>query len=195
MFCEKCGKEVDEKWSVCPNCGAQTGGNSSRQTMAGMSAPVESPKKKAKKPIFKRVWFWILIVILGIFIVLLMAGSGEDTSDSGTTRGTVNDNNTLLNLDVTVINNTGIDIYELYASTVDVDNWEEDILGENILYAGESFVIKFTYFPDQTKWDFAMADSTGQLIEFYGLDFEDCDPSGATLTLEYDGENGYATLE
>ena len=102
---------------------------------------------------------------------------------------------TLMTLPVTVVNDTGIDIYELYASTVDVDDWEEDILGTDILYAGESFVIDFTYYSDQTEWDFAMADMTGQMIEFYGLDFADCDPAGATLTLEYDGENGYATLE
>ena len=100
-----------------------------------------------------------------------------------------------MTLPVTVVNDTGIDIYELYASTVDVDDWEEDILGTDILYAGESFVIDFTYYSDQTEWDFAMADMTGQMIEFYGLDFADCDPAGATLTLEYDGENGYATLE
>lgn len=102
---------------------------------------------------------------------------------------------TLMTLPVTVVNDTGVDIYELYASAVDVDNWEEDILGTDILYAGESFVIKFTYYSNQTEWDFAMADMTGKMIEFYGLDFADCDPAGATLTLEYDGENGYATLE
>ena len=68
---------------------------------------------------------------------------------------------TLMTLPVTVVNDTGVDIYELYASTVDVDDWEEDILGTDILYAGESFVIDFTYYSDQTEWDFAMADMTG----------------------------------
>lgn len=364
MFCEKCGNEIDDKWSVCPNCGAEL----KKEKSDGLEKSKVSKKNKVKKPLFKRVWFWILIVIAAVFALAVFGGSGDSSGDGeksdisaveklsqiatlqrdddayvfvgnegcgtaagwqlryteeneavrfaepaveeifntlfgdgclerndfsydldkesariylntevqeGTltnisydfgsekitavidgsgyeatdefadeirntgifdimkadvdsfeklleendmTAGTVSGLNydelteyleengedvpeieeeeiTLMTLPVTVVNDTGIDIYELYASTVDVDDWEEDILGTDILYAGESFVIDFTYYSDQTEWDFAMADMTGQMIEFYGLDFADCDPAGATLTLEYDGENGYATLE
>lgn len=103
-----------------------------------------------------------------------------------------------LTLSVTVVNNTGVDIYGLFASTADIDNWEEDILGDNILWAGESFIIEFTYLSNQTEWDFAMSDSAGEMIEFYGLDFSefsDVETPEATLILEYDGESGYASLE
>lgn len=105
---------------------------------------------------------------------------------------------TEITLALTVVNNTGVDIYELYASTVDVDDWEEDILEYDILEDGESVVINFTYLSNQTEWDLAMADAEGEMIEFYGLDFSKFSSFGtseATLTLEYDGENGYANLE
>ncbi len=80
MFCEKCGKEVDEKWSVCPNCGAQINDNNNAEKTGMLSVQNGEKKNKVKKPIFKRVWFWILIVICGIFIVSVIGGSGEDTT-------------------------------------------------------------------------------------------------------------------
>lgn len=98
-------------------------------------------------------------------------------------------------LPVTVQNNTGVDIFGLYASTVDTDNWEEDILGTEVLCDGDSIVINFSYPEDETMWDFAMKDSEDNMIEFYGLDFSKCSSDGATLVLEYDGEQGYATLQ
>lgn len=50
--CKSCGKEVADTAKSCPGCGA-----------------------KIKKPIYKRVWFWVLIV----FVVLAITSSGEDS--------------------------------------------------------------------------------------------------------------------
>ena len=93
-----------------------------------------------------------------------------------------------------VVNNTGIDIYSLYASEADVYDWEEDLLGDDMLFAGESVNIIFTLNKDNMIWDFAMQDVNGNMVEFYNLNFADCDASGATLVLEYDGFGGTATL-
>ncbi|WP_302955439.1 zinc ribbon domain-containing protein [[Clostridium] scindens] len=101
----------------------------------------------------------------------------------------------IVTLQVEVLNNTGVDIYEFYSSVAEVDDWEEDILGEEILYDGESLIVDFSFETDQTKWDFAIVDSDDNMIEFYDMDFSECNKSGAVLTLEYDGETGYATLE
>lgn len=114
-------------------------------------------------------------------------GATEESKNTG--------NDAVITLPVTVINNTGVDIYRLYASSVETDDWEEDILAEDILYAGESYLINFTFDADTLDWDFAMEDSVGTVIEFYGLNFSDCNADGATLTLEYDGEYGHATLK
>ncbi len=315
MFCKQCGKEVREGWNTCPNCGAPlnrggSGAAGAEQQKAQVSSvnPKEG-KEKIKKPIFKRVWFWILVIVIVFFVFAMMGGSDEKKEIQGQSADTEvktleevgglaqwkkdgfpgkvrteivvdlpvtsNDkdmyavhmltalgdvvfvkqedgspssewewlNNAVPNyeggdtasfkvtltfdggsaiddeiipifiaediessssntedietvtLPVTVVNNTGEDIYELYASTVDVDNWEEDILGDQILPAGQSFIIEFTYPPDQTDWDFAMVDALGNMTEFYGLDFSECSEEGATLTLKYDGEEATAILQ
>lgn len=77
MFCEQCGKKVDEKWNVCPNCGAQI-----------YSEKIEAnnrTKEKGntvKKSRLKKVWLWILIVICGIFVISVVGGMGEDEAKS-----------------------------------------------------------------------------------------------------------------
>lgn len=93
-----------------------------------------------------------------------------------------------------VINNTGFDIYALYASEPDVDNWEEDLLEDGIVYDGERVDIEFVITEEDLDWDFAIEDFEGNVLEFYGLSFAECDVEGATLILEYDGYKGTASL-
>ena len=184
MFCEKCGKEIKETEKFCENCGAlnknyrmpeQSG--IAESGAAGTNLVISGTKKKSDK---KKVWIIAAVILVCIVVIGLFntCGSGDK----------------VLRYNLTVINNTGIDIYAFYASEQDVDNWEEDVLGNDILYAGDSVNIKFTITEDDLDWDFAMEDMYGNMIEFYGLSFADCDISGATLVLEYDGYEGTATL-
>jgi RecJ-like exonuclease len=57
--CKICGKEIAKSAKVCPHCGA-----------------------KNKKPIYKRIWVWLLGVII-VFGGLMSCGS-EDTSTNDT---------------------------------------------------------------------------------------------------------------
>ena len=52
--CKACGAPIAKKAKACPKCGA-----------------------KNKKPIFARVWFWLLIVVV-LIIVVVAASSGSD---------------------------------------------------------------------------------------------------------------------
>lgn len=97
-------------------------------------------------------------------------------------------------LELTVVNRTGVDIWYLFASETSSDSWEEDMLGDSVLLDGESVNITFHLSEDSLLWDFAMADSSENMVEFYSLDFSTCSPDGATLILEYDGTNGHARL-
>lgn len=64
--CSACGKEIASSVKVCPYCG-----------------------EKFKKPIYKRVWFWILI----IFILLAAIGTaGNNTSNSASSDNRSNEN-------------------------------------------------------------------------------------------------------
>lgn len=125
---------------------------------------------------------WFMALIMGM-IMIVMAGCS-----------TASDSEEMITLPVEVYNDTGVDIYELYASVVETNDWEEDILGSNILPAGSTFTINFTFPADKTRWDFKIVDAAGTSLEFYDLDFANCSITGATLLLEYDGSNGYATL-
>lgn len=68
--CTSCGNMVSKNAKACPNCGA-----------------------KIKKPIYKRVWFILLIVIAVIVIIAAVAsgGKGSDTGNqpSGSNSGAV----------------------------------------------------------------------------------------------------------
>lgn len=59
MNCKKCGNEIDKKAVICPNCGC-----------------------KVKKPIFKKLWFWVIIVILAIVIGAAVGGNNETNNSS-----------------------------------------------------------------------------------------------------------------
>ncbi len=67
MFCNNCGKEIDDKAVICPNCGTAT------------------KKLKTKKPLYKKWWFWVLIVV--VLVIIVSSGgsgnSGETSSKAG----------------------------------------------------------------------------------------------------------------
>lgn len=61
----------------------------------------------------------------------------EPTTTSTTTSIIAADKNVLIQ------NNTGRTIYRFYGSPVNVNNWEEDILGANVLPSGSSVNVNF----------------------------------------------------
>lgn len=68
MFCTNCGQEFEGKF--CPNCGTPAAGSSLQDSRPKgpeqeKSASGKKQKRaKAKKPFYKRVWFWILAVLI-----------------------------------------------------------------------------------------------------------------------------------
>lgn len=63
--------------------------------------------------------------------------------------------------DFTIVNNTGAAIYYLYVSASDVDDWEEDVLGDGILYSGRSRNIRFSNSESRRYWDLKIVDGAG----------------------------------
>ena len=61
--CKHCGAEIAASAKTCPHCGG-----------------------KNKKPIYKRVWFWALIVVL-VLGIGAAGGSGKDDSSTGPSSG------------------------------------------------------------------------------------------------------------
>ena len=75
MYCRKCGKELEDKWKVCPYCGEAVN--------AGVSAAETSGTIKTVK--FYRKWsFWIAVVLVCIIAVFLLSnimGQDKNTAD------------------------------------------------------------------------------------------------------------------
>lgn len=63
---------------------------------------------------------------------------------------------------VRIINDTSVDLYEFYASNVDADTWEEDILGNNILPAGNNVIINIDDGAGYCMFDFRAVFANGR---------------------------------
>ena len=66
MYCTKCGHQLSDNASVCLNCGTAVNSNPVKQ-------------KKAKKPIFKRWWFWLIVAFIAIAAIGGSGSSDEPT--------------------------------------------------------------------------------------------------------------------
>lgn len=63
MKCKKCGKELESDWKICPVCGEPAEETSGSKELI-----------KKKKPVYKKIWFWVLVVFV-CFIGLAVYGS------------------------------------------------------------------------------------------------------------------------
>ncbi len=89
--------------------------------------------------------------------------------------------------DFVLVNNTGYPIYKVNVSAASTDQWEEDILGSDILANGEAVKVNFGV-GNQQYWDINAIFEDGSSIAWYGIDLL----SVSQVTLNNDGT---ATLE
>lgn len=82
-------------------------------------------------------------------------------------------------LDFTLLNRTGVVISELYVSPDEADDWEEDVLGRDVLKHNESLDITFQRSEKSCDWDLKIVDEDGHEIEWDSLDL--CAASHITL--------------
>ncbi len=92
--------------------------------------------------------------------------------------------------DFQVVNETGVEINNLYVSPSEANTWEEDVLGDDTLEAGSSVDISFSD-REECGWDLMVADADGNGIYWRGIDL--CQVS--TVVLHYDGETAWATFD
>ncbi len=82
-------------------------------------------------------------------------------------------------LDFTFHNSTSFPVYELYVSSSNVDNWEEDVLAEDILPGNQSTHINFSGDPGNCLFDIKAVFKDGSYMEDYGIDL--CNISEVSL--------------
>lgn len=86
--------------------------------------------------------------------------------------------------DITVVNKSGKPITELYISPADSDDWEEDVLGVDVLAEGESVKISFSGYKDtQCSFDILARNAAGD--EWLLTDLDLCETFTVTITNKY----------
>lgn len=64
--------------------------------------------------------------------------------------------------DVTVVNKTAKPIHHVYISDEKTDDWEEDVLGDDVLQPGQSVKVTFDNNTKACIWDFKAVDADGK---------------------------------
>lgn len=86
--------------------------------------------------------------------------------------------------DITVVNKSGKPITELFISPADSSDWEEDVLGIDVLAEGESVKISFSGYKDsQCSFDILARNADGD--EWLLTDLDLCATFTVTITSKY----------
>ena len=80
--------------------------------------------------------------------------------------------------DFTLVNGSGVDVYSLYISETGNENWEEDMLGDDVLLDGERLQIHFSGHT-ACLWDMMVEDEDGESLVWQGLNL--CESSVVVL--------------
>lgn len=91
--------------------------------------------------------------------------------------------------DFILVNQTGLTIDQFYCSPTKSNNWEEDVLGVDVLEDEESAEISFSRDEKSCKWDLMIVDEEGDKIVWPNIDL--CQTS--KITLYY--QNGQPTAD
>ena len=83
MYCRKCGKELEEDWKICPNCGTPI--YDSGEEKDNIKGQAEAEKRPDRK-IWKKWQFWMFItlfvVIISAIAIILMGNKENQDSNS-----------------------------------------------------------------------------------------------------------------
>lgn len=86
--------------------------------------------------------------------------------------------------DIAVINKSGKPVTELFISPADSSDWEDDVLGVDVLAEGESVKISFSgYKDDQCSFDVLARNADGD--EWLLTDLNLCETFTVTITNEF----------
>lgn len=81
--------------------------------------------------------------------------------------------------DFNLLNDTGYPIKHVYVAPSSSDDWEEDVLGRDILNDGESVELTFSRKETTCKWDMKVIYTDGDVSTWSGLNL--CSISKVTL--------------
>lgn len=94
--------------------------------------------------------------------------------------------------DFELVNKTGYDISHVFVSPTKSNDWEEDVLGKDVLEDGDAWDIKFSRAEKSCKWDLKVvyADDSSSAV-WGGIDL--C--KVARITIHYNRKNDTTSAE
>jgi hypothetical protein len=93
--------------------------------------------------------------------------------------------------DFTLHNRTGVEIYSLYVSPHDSNDWEEDILGQDTLANGADLKITFDDRDKHVHWDLKVTDKDNNSLEWSDLNLTEI----SEVTIHWDAKKGKGWAE
>lgn len=93
--------------------------------------------------------------------------------------------------DFTLVNRTGYTIEQVYVSPIKAKDWQEDVLGRDVLDDGESVDISFNKREEVCRWDLKVVYDDGE--EAVWSDFNLCEVS--RITIRYNRKSGETSAD
>jgi hypothetical protein len=109
-----------------------------------------------KKKLKNFTGLWLLVMVCGFSAISASAVTPSESMLTG-------------DQDFVLYNNTNVEIYALYVTPHNADDWGDDILGVDTLPPGESVEITFSRKEKAKYWDLRVEDEEGNFIEWGSL--------------------------
>ena len=93
--------------------------------------------------------------------------------------------------DFTILNNTGSVIEQVFVSASKTDDWEDDVLGEDVLEDGGRVKIRFDKEEESCLFDIRVAYTDGETAVWHGINL--CEVS--VVALKYNRKDGSTSAE
>ena len=114
------------------------------------------------KPVYLTIRVRIVIIAVSLFVSVMMGC----TTRSGSSQAPAGP------LDFIFVNNSGLVITSIYVSPHDIGDWQENILGGDLLRTRERVSIRFDRRDQRQFWDIKVEDRDGTNAEFKNLDLQ-----------------------
>ena len=93
--------------------------------------------------------------------------------------------------DFLLVNKTGVDIQEVYVAPHGSEEWQEDVMGKDMLVSGQSVKINFERQIKGKVWDLKVVDKDGKASVWQNLNLTEI----SKVTLHLDGSKATAEVE